>query len=88
MPGRRSAVLERRDAPDRRTSSGSHLRQVKQLAFSADGKWMASNNGDRIIVWDATVPRAARELANRGDYSIHSIAFSPDSTKLAAGNMP
>jgi WD40 repeat protein len=63
----------------------SHLRQVKQLAFSADGKWMASNDGDRIIVWDATVPRAAGELANRGDYSIHSIAFSPDSTKLAAG---
>jgi WD40 repeat protein len=59
---------------------------VVSVAFSPDGKTLASGSGDRaIILWDV----ASRQpldppLTGHTDY-VSSVAFSPDGQTLAAG---
>src|SRR5262249_5812951 len=67
---------------------------VPRLAFSRDGRWLVTASwddrggrslGDTVVVWEAAT---GRELLNlRGQIEeVHSVAFSPDGTRLAAGD--
>src|SRR5258706_6623215 len=60
---------------------------VYSVAFSPDGKALASGSADHtIILWDvATRQRIGQPLT--GQSGAYSIAFSPDGKTLASGNV-
>ncbi|HKQ75538.1 MAG TPA: AAA-like domain-containing protein [Blastocatellia bacterium] len=64
----------------------SHTDAVFSVAFSPDGKKVATGGPSREVkIWDAG---DGRELKTLGGYSsqISSVAFSPDGAKLATGS--
>ncbi|GJL63923.1 MAG: hypothetical protein NPIRA04_25770 [Nitrospirales bacterium] len=58
---------------------------VRALAFSPEGKFLASGDEKgRLILWSLKQQRAVWE-GTVGEQAIHSITFSPDGQLLAAG---
>src|SRR5439155_23202535 len=56
------------------------------LAFSSDGKLLASGEiGKDLSVWEVRTGRAVRSF-NRLQSDIGAVAFSPDGKKLAAAS--
>jgi WD40 repeat protein len=55
------------------------------VAFSPDGKRLASTSGDKnVTVWDAQTGHELLTLEGHGD--VTGVAFSPDGHRLAAGS--
>jgi WD40 repeat protein len=63
-----------------------HTNSVSSLAFSPDGKLLASaGNDNAIILWDVTSHPLKDRLPAKHNDSILSLAFSPDGKLLASG---
>ena len=74
------------------TVTGAHLMtlrgyrdKVHSLAYSPDGRTLASGNGHKVHLWDAVTGTIQRTLEDhRGQ--VRSLAFSPNGRSLAAGS--
>jgi WD40 repeat protein len=63
-----------------------HTDRVYSVAFSSDGRRLASGGWDQIVrIWDATSGKKLHELAGHAGY-VWSVAFSPDGRRLASAS--
>jgi WD40 repeat protein len=63
-------VLEQIDA---------HRDAVQAIAWSADGRWLASGAFRRVVLWDATTFKLAHEWTEGWSGRITALQFAPDS---------
>ena len=61
-----------------------HSSTVESVAFSPSGKILASLGSDSVILWDVDTGQQLKALSGSSGLSL-SLAFSPDSSKLAIG---
>jgi WD40 repeat protein len=62
-----------------------HTAAVRSVAFSPDGKKLASGSLDgKVILWDLAGYPLGPPLTGQGENKIVSVAFSPDGKKLAS----
>lgn len=63
-----------------------HTSYVTSVAFSPDGKRLASPSHDRTMkVWDATSGQETLTLTGH-TFDVTSVAFSPDGKRLASAS--
>ncbi len=79
--------LDAKTSKDFRTLKG-HLRYAWKVAFSPDGRYLASGSWDSTIkVWDLKAPEATEPVTLRGHAGIiYGLAFSPDGRRLASAS--
>src|SRR5512134_2394551 len=64
---------------------GRHKREVYSVAFSPDGKTIASGSNDEtIMLWDAAGGGAPKATLAGHKGTVQGVAFSPDGTKLVS----
>jgi WD40 repeat protein len=63
-----------------------HRMAITSIAFSPDGKLLASAAKDRVVkIWDPSTGRLVRQLPDFGA-EVETLAFSPDGKMLATGD--
>jgi len=63
-----------------------HTDPVYSVAFSPDGKTLASGSYDEIILWDVETRQPIGQPLTGHISFAHSVAFSPDGKTLASGS--
>jgi len=70
--------------PEKKPLKAAHLSIVEALAFSADGRFLASGSYQEVILWDAQTGLLRKRLSGFAD-RVMALAFSPNSKFLATG---
>jgi Planctomycete cytochrome C/Anaphase-promoting complex subunit 4 WD40 domain/WD domain, G-beta repeat len=73
--------------PDKQPVKVSHLAIVEALAFSADGKFLASGSFQEVSLWDVQTGVLRQKLTGFADRVV-ALAFSPNGKLLATGGGP
>ncbi|KIK56870.1 hypothetical protein GYMLUDRAFT_173543, partial [Collybiopsis luxurians FD-317 M1] len=64
-----------------------HKKCITSVAFSLDGKKIASGSLDSTVrIWDAETGNAIGKPLKEHKSSVHSVAFSPDGMKIVSGS--
>ena len=64
-----------------------HSDRVHSVAFSPNGKLIASGSGDRTVrLWEAATGAPHGEPLKGHSHWVHSVAFSPDGKLIASGS--
>ena len=62
----------------------AHKGAATALAYSGDGRWLATAGQDgRVRLWDTTRPRQPRTLTGHTG-EVRSLSFAPDGATLAS----
>ena len=60
---------------------------VRSVAFSPDGRHIASGSDDKIVrVWDAQTGHSVMYPLEGHDHFVRSVAFSPDGRHIISGS--
>ncbi|MFQ3592301.1 MAG: c-type cytochrome domain-containing protein [Gemmataceae bacterium] len=70
--------------PDKKPLNAAHLSLVEALAYSPDGKWLASGSFQEVKLWDAQTGELKRTLTGFSERVV-ALAFSGNSKILATG---
>jgi WD40 repeat protein len=70
--------------PDRKPVTASHLSIVESLAFSPDGKYIASGAFQEVKLWDVQTGTLRQTIPGFADRVV-ALSFSPNSKLLATG---
>ncbi len=71
-------------APDGKPVKAAHLSLVDSLAYSKDGKYIASGGYTEVKIWDAALG-VPKHTVGGFAASVVTLSFSPDSKLLAVG---
>ncbi len=80
----RSLIDPNLAGPDKKPVEAAHLSIVESLAYSPDGKYVASGSFQEIILWDVQTGELKAKITGLVDRVV-TIAFSNDGKLLAAG---
>ncbi|HZT81178.1 MAG TPA: c-type cytochrome domain-containing protein [Gemmataceae bacterium] len=80
----RSLVQPGLTTPDKKPVQAAHLSLVESMAYSPDGKLIASGSFGEVILWDAQTGMVRQKLTGFADRVV-ALSFSPDGKLLATG---
>jgi WD40 repeat protein len=80
----RSLVDPNLTTPDKKPVKAAHLSLVESMAFSPDGKFLASGSFQEVILWDVQTGAVKFRLTGYADRVV-ALNFSPDGKWLATG---
>jgi WD40 repeat protein len=83
----RSLVDPNLTTADKKPVKAAHLSLVESLAYSPDGKLIASGSFQEVTIWDAATGAIKHRITGFGDRVV-CLAFSNDSKMLATGGGP
>ena len=68
-------------------SSSGHKKDVYAVAFSPNGRWLASASGDKSVkLWDVVTGREVQLFGKPSELWSPALPFSPDGRWLASGS--
>ncbi|HSN77186.1 MAG TPA: WD40 repeat domain-containing protein, partial [Anaerolineae bacterium] len=78
-------LWDMRSDPPASQTWAAHGDRVNSLAFSPDGRWLASAGKTEVLLWDLTVPGQPAWSPLLSGEAVLSLAFDPTSRTLAVG---
>jgi WD40 repeat protein len=80
----RSLVQPGMQSPDKKAVQSAHLSLVESLAYSGNGKYLASGSFQEVCVWDVQTGQLAHKLTGFA-HNVVALAFSSNGKLLATG---